>query len=390
MPKRKQFGLYKPHENWTWRYDFRIRGKRYRGSTRTHDYNLAEQFTTKLYSDIYLDRHEIKKIVEETKIDDFVTRHVLALQADCSPHWTYSSERTLREFADYLKEQGIVNLSGINIEVLEMYKRFQLNCVKKITVMNKLKVVKAMLNRAFKYGIIKDNPVGKLSPVKGIPKNKIRFFSEDELNKITKAFDDPQFQRFHYMKDFVNMALYTGTRRKELTNLEWNDIDVDMGCIHIRNKDGFTTKSYKERIVPIHPSLLPFLSQRKAGLIFLHLGKKFNDKTTTKNFSILLERLGIEGAGIHTLRHTFASHLIMAGVNMRTVAEYLGHSTIVITELYSHLSPEYVKNEIKKLQYFEKKPVLENGNQYTGAICQKSDKDQIDTRIQVLEEALCT
>ena len=73
-----------------------------------------------------------------------------------------------------------------------------------------------------------------------------------------------------------------------------------------------------------------------------------------KELMKIYRRVGIEGANLHTLRHTFASHVIMKGVDPRTVQEYMGHSTIQVTEKYSHLSKSHKREAINVLSFAEK------------------------------------
>lgn len=351
---QNRYGLHQRTKAGIWHYRFTIKGKRYRNSTGTSDYNLAEQYAHKLFNDLYLEKHELRPPQPKSiKVSDFLQQYLRALQYEASNHHVYSVERTLIKFIDFLTSQNIQFLHEITVQVLEQYKIEQFREVKKITVSNKIRRVKAFLNRAVRLELLKDNPAKKLLRIGGIPKSRVRFFSEEEIIKIMEAFDNPLYQRFTYMKDFVKVALYTGMRRGEITNIEFGDVDLTRKQIYVRNKKDFTTKSYKDRVIPLHDELMPFFSQGGKGLCFLHEGKKYNPKTTTKNFGLLLDRLGIEGEGVglHTLRHTFASYLIMNGVSMRLAAEYLGHSTTLITELYSHLSPEYIQTEIIKLKF---------------------------------------
>ena len=72
----------------------------------------------------------------------------------------------------------------------------------------------------------------------------------------------------------------------------------------------------------------------------------------THDFLKLVRRCGLKNASLHTLRHTFASHLIMSGADLYTVQKLLGHSSIKTTEIYAHLAPDYLKSAIAKLRYY--------------------------------------
>ena len=84
------------------------------------------------------------------------------------------------------------------------------------------------------------------------------------------------------------------------------------------------------------------------------------DRQPIKSFKTaynhLIRLAGIKHAAIHTMRHTFASHLVMKGVSIRTVQELLGHSSIRVTEMYSHLSTGFKKQEIDLLDYNQNNP----------------------------------
>jgi site-specific recombinase XerD len=70
-----------------------------------------------------------------------------------------------------------------------------------------------------------------------------------------------------------------------------------------------------------------------------------------KNIKAMAEKAGLEGVGVHTLRHTFASHLVMAGVDLATVQKLLGHSSITTTMIYAHLAPDHLRAAVEKLSF---------------------------------------
>lgn len=65
----------------------------------------------------------------------------------------------------------------------------------------------------------------------------------------------------------------------------------------------------------------------------------------------ICRKKGLRGVSFHTLRHTFASHMVMSGVDLYTVSKLLGHSTVSVSEIYAHLRPEYMKESVSKLKY---------------------------------------
>jgi site-specific recombinase XerD len=80
-------------------------------------------------------------------------------------------------------------------------------------------------------------------------------------------------------------------------------------------------------------------------------GRPLTGDVLTHDFIKLVKSSGIKHASIHTLRHTFASHLVMSGADLYTVQKLLGHSSIKTTETYAHLAPNYLRSAIEKLRY---------------------------------------
>ena len=137
------------------------------------------------------------------------------------------------------------------------------------------------------------------------------------------------------IQDIVLYALNTGSRIGEIFSLRWKDVDLAGGLINV-----FSPKTQKTRIVPIN-------SEVRRILEFWALGRKnefvfYNQKTgepfvdLSAGLELACNEAGIEGVTWHTLRHTFASRLLKRGVDIMTVKELLGHSTVTVTMLYTH------------------------------------------------------
>ena len=138
---------------------------------------------------------------------------------------------------------------------------------------------------------------------------------------------------------------------------EWRDIDFDNGLIYVQSKPEFRfhTKSYIPRSIPMCKELqtLPIDMLQAGRFVFdnSHDQLLYHPNAYYKEIVKIYKRAGIKGANLHTLRHTFVSHRIMKGVDPRTVQEYLGHSSIQITEKYSHLSKSYKRDAINVLSF---------------------------------------
>jgi integrase len=149
----------------------------------------------------------------------------------------------------------------------------------------------------------------------------------------------------------IVIGIGTGLRRAELLALRWRDIDREGEMLYVRNRDGFTTKSGDERPVPLAGDALERLRQMREGRqpdpsdpVFITL-KDVPPKPdrVSKRFKFFVEKAKLpdrDRISFHSLRHSTASWLAMKGIPMRVIQSILGHSTIQVTERYSHLSPD--------------------------------------------------
>ena len=144
----------------------------------------------------------------------------------------------------------------------------------------------------------------------------------------------------------------TGLRRGELLNLDWSNIHDN--TIHVISTEANRTKSGHWRPIPISAG---------AQCALERMGKHFGKKEKTgpiytstppslsRAFSKVLKRSGITAplGSLHSLRHSFCSHLVMSGVDLTTVQRLAGHSTSKVTEQYAHLAPDHLKESTQRL-----------------------------------------
>ena len=136
---------------------------------------------------------------------------------------------------------------------------------------------------------------------------------------------------------------YTGIRLSELVSIKWEDIDFQRGVIHLK-----TAKGEKERIIFLHEKLKNFIeyfSIKKEGFAFLsNLGKKYDKRTVQMIVKNAAKRAGIgKKVTPHTLRHSFATHLLEAGADIRHIQKLLGHSNLQTTQIYTHVASKDIK-----------------------------------------------
>jgi len=233
--------------------------------------------------------------------------------------------------------------------LMEEYKtRRKLNGIKESTINRDLGLFKAMAGKANEWGYLMDNPLRVVKKLK-IGRNRPGFFSKEEVRAILDNTID-QFERV-----MVMVGIYTGMRRDEVCHLTWDDVDWNKKVIRIVGRDGWTPKDYEAREIPIHPELVKILSKwQKENGTAAHLlslqDQMPNGAYLGKLFKRILRRAGVKG-NFHTMRHTYASHLVNANVDLYTVSKLLGHASIKTTEIYAHLQQSSLHNAVLRLTY---------------------------------------
>jgi integrase len=209
-----------------------------------------------------------------------------------------------------------------------------------------------------------DNPVSKVKKpsednrrTRFLPHEEVSLLL-DELKKVSATTHDAAL-----------ISLHCGLRAGEIFKLTWNDVDFRNESVLIKD-----TKSGRNRNAIMTQDVKEMLERRRglsttcgnsSGLVFLsRTGEKITEVSDA--FARAVDRLGFN-TGItdrrqkvvfHTLRHTYASWLVMSGVDLYTVQRLMGHSTISMTERYSHLAPDHLKKAVGKLE----KSIKENSS----------------------------
>ncbi len=334
----------------SWYLDYRVNGKR-----------IMKSFgRQKTLADLYMKDLELKEargelgIVEQRiTVQDFIDKYLDYCKINKSTS-TYKVDRNrLNQFRRFVGEMGINKLREINYELMEQFKSRVLNSAGPTTFNHHLELIKAMLRKAVDWRYLRSNPLSGFKPMKNSSARQVRFLTHEEIFNLLSKADST-------MKSLIRVFLLTGMRRSELVYLEWQDIDFKNQLITIQAKpeQGFHPKSYRPRTIPMSTELEKVLLDlpQKGKYVFDNgLNQPLHyPNTYYKKFTQILKKAGIKDANLHTLRHTFASHLVMSGVDLRTVQELLGHSSIKVTEIYSHLCPSHTRKAVECLRFGNK------------------------------------
>ena len=174
-----------------------------------------------------------------------------------------------------------------------------------------------------------------------------KFLTEDEINSLLSA---PDISTEEGIRDraILELMYATGLRVSELIGLRNGDVDLMSGLVVCYGKGG------KERRVPLGKSAIHWLQQYsavKAGygkqtspFMFLYRGKQFTRQLAWLMIKTRAEQVGIKGVSPHTLRHSFATHLLQHGADSRSVQALLGHSDISTTQIYTHITDGHLRS----------------------------------------------
>lgn len=200
-------------------------------------------------------------------------------------------------------------------------------------------LLSSIFSLAVRNGRVELNPCKRVSRLKEAP-GRVRFLNEEEERKLRGAIRflcpdrEPEF----------DLALHTGLRRGEQFGLRRDGVDLERGILTVQGKTG-------RRYVPINSvarAALEKLLARSDGE-FVCREKRVGQRDWRLWFERCVSFVTIDDFHWHDLRHTFASRLVMAGVDIRSVQELLGHKSIVMTMRYAHLSPAHQQANAERL-----------------------------------------
>ena len=251
-------------------------------------------------------------------------------------------EATLKRLKSRFDRFLSKKLSEVSADDAEKWRTSRLkDGAKPATVNRDITTLKATLSKAVEWGMMPANPLASVKPLKVDTRGKVRFLSKDEEMRLRKLLDSKGGRRPKLMKPLILLALNTGMRRGELFHLTWKNVNFSTKTITVA---GEKAKSGSTRHIPMNAEAVQLLEDwkkiSKGELVFPGKdGAPLNN--TKKSWATILDDAKIEGFRFHDLRHTFASNLVMAGVDLNTVRDLLGHGDLKMTLRYAHLAREH-------------------------------------------------
>lgn len=241
---------------------------------------------------------------------------------------------------------GKIRARNLSAEDAERYKVVRSHQVQPATINRELTLAKHILRKAVEWKLIAENPfrgVRNLNVVKQVE----RVLGWDEEVKLLACCD---LVHSRFLRPLVVLALNTGMRRGELLSLEWPRVDLgqrEIRVINAKSKAG-------DRVIPMNAavhSLLCDLAKRATSPFVFPSNRKPGERLLDlkKGFKTTMRLAGIRPIRFHDLRHTFATRLVRAGVDLVTVSHLLGHSRITMTARYAHALADVKIAAVSKL-----------------------------------------
>ncbi|ABK98750.1 tyrosine-type recombinase/integrase [Pelobacter propionicus] len=254
---------------------------------------------------------------------------------------------------------GEMRLIDITLEELERYQSARCTeakqpkkeggvssgAVSPATVNRELTALKNMFTKAEQWGLIPDSTLKTVRKVRLTKENnrRLRFLAVAEMTALVDSCS-------RGLREIVVFALNTGCRRGEILSLTWDHVDLKHGFIRIAD-----SKNGESRDIPINAALADMFKgvvrRIDSPYVFTNpdTGTRYQD--VKRSFATACRRAAIMNFHFHDLRHTFASHLVMNGVDLTTVSRLLGHKSLTMTLRYSHLAPDHLKKAVERLTW---------------------------------------
>lgn len=275
-------------------------------------------------------------------LDQFIT--YLVVERNASPYTVRNYRREVGEFLHFLEKESVSSLQDIDRQVLTRYLLWlRAKGYVKASIRRRISTLRSFFRHLVGQKVLESNPMEAISAPK-VPQRLPRYLKPEEIEAIMQAPDtsQPLGQRD---RAILEILYATGVRVSELSGLDLAGVDRAKGEMRVRGKGG------KERIVllgePALRALDLYLKEGRPGLqgkerslaLFLN---RFGGRLSVRGITWVLDRCarkaGLKWVTPHLFRHTFATHMLGGGADLRVVQELLGHASLSSTQIYTHVS----------------------------------------------------
>ena len=291
----------------------------------------------------------------ETHFHDFLT--MLRVERNVSTHTMDAYKRDINQYLMYLDDLDIKNLSDVKSTHIREYIRVLSDGgMAPASISRIISSIRTYYRFLSSENILDENPVLLINNPK-LPKKLPDVLSEKEISLIINAIQESS-QFYQRDKAIIELLYSCGIRVTELCNLEMSNLFIDEDLIRVMGKGN------KERLLPLGLRSKKYLDDyikhsrnshiKKSGSSFVFVSRNGNQLTRAMINIILNKWTQVSGlkksVSPHKLRHSFATHLLEGGADLRFVQALLGHSDISTTQIYTHIDKHYLK-EVYKIHH---------------------------------------
>jgi site-specific recombinase XerD len=325
-----------------WWTCIRHNGKKVQKSLETADRKLAKAIEAKVRTEIIEGSYFEKLVGSKKSFKDMMNKLMKEYSHKVSKATRISYSTSLTHLKPFFEETRLTNITP---KMISRYKVLRINeGAKPATINREL----AMLSKAFSLTVkdwewIKENPVSKVQKEK-VDNKRDRWLTKDEERKIIDNSSD-------WLREIVTFGLYTGLRLEEILSLEWSRVNLLRRTILIKD-----TKNGNPKTLPVNKIALDVLNQRsivkciKNDFVFFNSsGEKVSSNVLRTAFYSVLKKVGIDDCRLHDLRHSFATRLAQAGIDIYKISKLLGHKDIKMTQRYAHHCPDSLRDGVEIL-----------------------------------------
>jgi len=277
-----------------------------------------------------------------------LTQHIpefiayLETERNVSPHTVQAYSSDLAQMLTFIQREKGEGASAGDVEhlLLRRYLAHLSKTTKKSSIGRKLAAIRSFFRYLLRRGTISKNPAELVAT----PKKEQRLPFHLDIDQTTSLMEAPEDEQKHALRDraILELLYSSGLRVSELTGLNIGEIDLSGGMVRVMGKGG------KERIVPVGSraveAIQAYLEERDSTghgepLFLNSRGERINRRSVTRIVDTHVLRIAaFKRISPHTLRHTFATHLLEGGADLRAIQELLGHASLSTTQKYTHVS----------------------------------------------------
>ncbi|OQA57840.1 MAG: Tyrosine recombinase XerC [Candidatus Omnitrophica bacterium ADurb.Bin277] len=282
----------------------------------------------------------------DKRVEDFLG--YLTTEKGASEHTTKNYAIDLREFMKFLGEKSLQELTYLDIRSFLAF--LKTREYRKSSIARKLACLRSFFKYLARENILTQNPAAGIAT----PKKEKRLPEFLNLDEITRLLEAPSKANWEEKRDkaILEILYSSGLRVSELVGLNHDDCDLFSALLRVRGK------GKKERIVPVGQIALnclkSYLDQKppkesqpaiKKPLFVSRLGGRLTDRSIRRMILKYVKRTGLgKEISPHTLRHSFATHMLDRGADLRSVQELLGHANLSTTQIYTHVTTQRLKD----------------------------------------------